>query len=61
MGESWLPCASVILQLALVTLKWCLRLLGSKLVQLEYLAWGGPDRGEVRRAEEEDEEAEGYA
>lgn len=36
MGESWFPCASVILQLALVTLEWCLRLLWSELGQLEF-------------------------
>lgn len=59
MGESWFPYASVIVQLALVTLVWYLRSLGSKLVQLE-VAWGGTDRGEVRRAwEEDEEEAEG--
>lgn len=59
MGESWFPCASVILQLALVTLVWYLRL-GPKLVQLE-VAWGSLGRGEVRRAGEEDDndEAEG--
>lgn len=51
MGESWFPCASVILQLALVTLVWYLRL-ESKLVRLEF-ARGGIDRGEVRRAGEE--------
>ena len=58
MGESWFPCASVILQLALVTLAWYLRL-DSKLVQLDF-ACGVLDRGEVRRVGEEgEEEAEG--